>query len=241
MNLDIIYEDENYICIYKPHNIPVHRSAFHRKGPFVLQELRNQTGKRIYPVHRLDYAASGVMIFALDPDAASGLCSMIRDHQVVKRYLVMVRGFIPDSGMIDSPFSNSSGNEKKAFTSFKKTASIEIDIPTGRYSTSRYSLADTEIETGRRHQIRRHFARISHPVIGDSTYGDIRHNHRIFEIAGFRRLMLFSYMIMFRCPVSGKEIKITKEPDREIMDFFDSLGWAEAASKTFRETDKYQS
>ena len=53
--------------------------------------------------------------------------------------------------------------------------------------------------------------------------------------------MLFSYMIMFRCPVSGKEIKITKEPDREIMDFFDSLGWAEAASKTFRETDKYQS
>ncbi len=166
MNLKIIYEDDNYVCICKPHNIPVHRSAFHRKGPFILQELRNQTDRRIYPVHRLDYAASGVMIFAVNPAAASALSSVIRNNEALKKYLVMTRGFIPDSGVIDSPFSDASGKEKKAVTSFRKAASAELDMPTGRYATSRYSLADVTIETGRRHLIRRHFARISHPVKG---------------------------------------------------------------------------
>lgn len=225
MDFRILYEDENYMGIYKPHNIPVHRSAFHNKGPFVLQELRNQTGKKIYPVHRLDHAASGLMLFGLSPESASILCSMIRDHGILKKYLIMVRGFIPDSGIIDSPFSDSSGRKKNARTFFRKIASTEIDIPTGRYRTSRYSLADVQTETGRRHQIRRHFARISHPVIGDSTYGDLRHNHRIFETAGFRRLMLFSYLIMFRCPVSNRTIKVSCEPDRDIMTFFEIVGW----------------
>lgn len=233
MEFRVIYEDENYIAVHKPHNIHVHRSSFARKGPFLLQELRNQTGKRLYPVHRLDHAASGVMIFALSHEAASGLCSLMREQRVSKKYIVMVRGFIPDSGVIDTPISDSSGIEKMALTSFRRMGVKELDIPTGKYSTSRYSLVEVCIETGRRHQIRRHLARIAHPVIGDSTYGDIRHNKTISGISGFRRLMLFSFLSEFRCPVTGKKIRVMSLPDDNVMNFFSVLGWREDLMRFF--------
>lgn len=225
MDFKIVYEDENYIGIYKPNNIPVHRSSFHRTGPFLLQELRNQTGKKLYPVHRLDQAASGVMMFAYSPEAASGFCSLMKDRAIKKKYFIMVRGFVPESGVIDSPLSDSSGRPKEAVTYFNRLATKEIDIPTGRYSTSRYSLVDVNIGTGRRHQIRRHFSRISHPVIGDSTHGDIRHNNRVFDLSGLRRLMLFSWLCFFKCPVSGKDIQVISKPDDDIMNFYSILGW----------------
>lgn len=158
---------------------------------------------------------------------------MMRDKRVNKKYIIMVRGFVPELGRIDTPIKDDSGQERESLTLFRRLGTVELDIRTGKYQTSRYSLVEAIIETGRRHQIRRHFARISHPVIGDSTYGDIRHNHTILGLSGLRRLMLFSFFTSFVCPLSGKTIEIRAVPDEDILNFFSVLGWEERLAGLF--------
>lgn len=225
MTIQVLYHDNNYIGVYKPPQIPVHRGPFNTTGPFLLQELRNLCGQRIFPVHRLDQAAAGVMFFAFSAEAASAFARLLRDRAVTKRYIIMTRGYLPEKGIIDSGLSDKNGAVKESVTNFRTMATIEFEKPTGRYPTSRYSIADVHIETGRKHQIRRHFARISHPVIGDSVYGDLRHNKTVFEISGLKRLMLFSWNCVFECPFTGSTIDVRSCPDNDIMDFFDEIGW----------------
>jgi tRNA pseudouridine65 synthase len=208
MNFKILYLDEQVVAIHKPAGFYVHppEDGQHRISHQVncLYLLRKQIGKYLYPVHRLDRATSGVLIFALTPESARLLSgwfhSQSEAERVRKTYYCVTRGWVPESGTIDYALKENlvSGNEevfKPAITHFRRVATTEIQQAVGRYSTARYSLVEVVPITGRTHQIRRHFAHISHPLVGDTIYGDGAHNRFFREFFQLRRLFLCAYAL----------------------------------------------
>ena len=160
--------------------------------------LRDQLGRRVYPAHRLDKGTSGALAFALDREMASALAMAFAGREVVKTYLAVVRGWPDESGVIDHELAAvqdeyalpADDAARPARTAFRRVATIELPVRVDRYPSSRYALLELHPETGRRHQLRRHLAHVSHPIIGDSTYGKGRHNRLFADLHGIRRLML---------------------------------------------------
>jgi len=167
--------------------------------------LERQLGSRLLGVHRLDRATSGVLIFAKHASSAQQLSSEFRDRQVVKKYLALVRGHVPlspDWTVIDRPLTKllKTGEEserKPALSFYRSLQNLTYPYPVGRYPEARYSLLEVKIETGLTHQIRRHLAGISHPIVGDTAYGDGRHNQATREHWGIQRLFLHSTQLSF--------------------------------------------
>lgn len=182
MTFSILFQDQDYIAINKPAGFHVHPPE--RNGDLVprrkivLQQLRNQIGQKLYPVHRLDVATSGVLLMALNSQAASRLCSEFQKNRVQKTYWAIVRGYLPEAGTIDLPLESDSSNEMlPCLTEYKTLKKIELPFQVGKkYKTARYSWLEVFPKTGRFHQIRRHMNRISHPIIGDCDHGDSHHN-----------------------------------------------------------------
>ena len=124
---DIIYSDQYIVCINKPCGILVHKSAYTgNETEFVLQKLREQTGKYLYPVHRLDRPTSGVLIFAFDKETASKLSGSLTTDLVSKTYFALVRGWFPGTIDLEYPVKNEKGNIKDAATSFKVKENYNI-------------------------------------------------------------------------------------------------------------------
>ncbi|RAU83196.1 pseudouridine synthase [Pontibacter arcticus] len=211
--LDILFEDQHYVAIHKPNGLLVHRTRIaEEKKAFALQLLRDQLGQRVYPVHRLDRGTSGILLFAKDPEALALLSTQFESKQVHKVYLAIVRGYTPASGIIDSPIRPDKDHAHKeaqeALTKYKQLAIIELPIPVGRYQTARYSLVEVYPETGRMHQIRKHFAHIRHYIIGDKKHGDWRHNKMFLEELDSPTMLLHSAELGFEHPYTLQPVKI---------------------------------
>ena len=100
--LEVLYQDEDFIAINKPSGILVHRSKIDKhETRFILQMLRDQIGKFVYPVHRLDKATSGVLIFTLNKNMARKMSEVFSKREAVKEYLAIVRGYVIKEGVID--------------------------------------------------------------------------------------------------------------------------------------------
>src|SRR6056300_1714497 len=100
--LEIVYQDEALVAINKPAGLLVHRSPIDkRETRFALQELRNQLGKHVYPVHRLDKPTSGLLLFTFSPLTARLVSEQFEARTVQKTYQAIVRGHAPDSCFID--------------------------------------------------------------------------------------------------------------------------------------------
>lgn len=224
--LKIIYQDEHLVAINKPAGLLVHRSPIApHEHHFALQELRNQLGQKVYAIHRLDRPTSGTLLFAKTPEAARELMGVFARKQTRKAYLVLVRGFLPENGIIDSPLDDvvdptaadvpdSSPQSRSAVTEYRCLQNIEIPVQLGKFPTTRYALAAVYPVTGRRHQIRRHLRHISHPIIGDVKYGEGKHNRYFREAYGIHRLLLHAYRLTFFHPFLSKTITITADlPD----------------------------
>ena len=218
--LDIIYCDRFLVAVNKPEGLLVHRTSLDRhETRFAVQILRDQLGQRVYPVHRLDKPTSGVLLFALDSAVARQLAADFADRKVEKSYLAVVRGWTDAQGEIDHPLvdgpEGGSGVRQKggdvarpALTCYRTLAQTELPVALGRYATSRYSLLDVRPQSGRRHQIRRHCKHIFHPVIGDTRYGEGRHNRLFREEFACRRMLLHARSLRIRHPVSGMSLPI---------------------------------
>jgi tRNA pseudouridine65 synthase len=206
--LPVLYRDEHLVVVNKPSGLLVHRSPIDRhERRFALQIVRNQLGQHVYPLHRLDKPTSGALALALDAAAARVLAKAFAMGGVRKTYLALVRGWPVSSGTIDRPLATVadamvptgvSSEPRAAVTHYLRLAMYEIDERVDRYPTSRYALIELHPESGRRHQLRRHLAGASHPIVGDTTYGKARHN-RLFERRfGLRRLLLACTRLEFR-------------------------------------------
>jgi len=211
----LLYRDDLLVAVSKPSGIAVHR-GWSRERIVVLTVLRDQLGRRLFPVHRLDRGTSGVLLFALDPATARGLQEQLAAGRMSKRYLALVRGITADEGLIDHPVPRSPGGPRvPAVTAYRRLATFE-----------RYSLLEVVPQTGRLHQIRRHLAHLSHPLVGDVNYGrgDINRKYRA-EYA-LHRLALHAWKLAFDDPWSGTRLTIQVDLPPDLSAPFASLGLA---------------
>ncbi len=193
----VLYQDAHLIAVAKPAGLAVHRGAA-RDRIFALQIVRNQIGRHVHAVHRLDRATSGVLLFALDAETARRMQERFAAGEVEKRYLALVRGIPPEAGVIDHPIPRDEGGPKvAAVTAYRRLAIFE-----------RYALMEACPRTGRRHQIRRHFKHLSHPLIGDVRYGKGEHNRLFRERFGLCRLALHALEAVFAHPETGEPLRI---------------------------------
>ncbi len=214
----ILYEDAEFIAIHKPSGILVHRTRISEDTIFVLQLLRNQVGYHLFPVHRLDRMTSGVLIFGKTKEAAGSLSELFREHQIEKTYLAVVRGHLPATGTIDYALARSPDHQKQpALTDYQTLDQTEIPHAISRYPTSRYSLVKVIPKTGRFHQIRKHFAHLRHPVIGDRPHGDCKHNKYLREKLGISTMLLHAQSFSFIHPHTQKRIFIRSNPDNHFV------------------------
>ena len=215
MNLEIIYQDDNLIAINKPHGLLVHRSPIATNtDEFAVQIVRNQIGKWVYPAHRLDRKTGGILLFALNEEINKSLQQLFYTQQVNKVYHAIVRGFTDDEGIINYPLKKDDGTIQEAITRYKTISKSEIDVSIGKHATSRYSLVEVYPETGRMHQIRKHFAHIFHPIIGDRPHGCNKQNKLFKEKWNMQTMMLHASELSFIHPVSKQKI-IIKAPVQE--------------------------
>jgi tRNA pseudouridine65 synthase len=176
--------------------------------------------QRVWPVHRLDRPTSGIVLFALNREAAGSLGRQLQEHTVAKCYLAVVRG-IPADQTIDYPLKElplyrtdlKLAEPLEAVTHLKTLAQVELPVAVGRYPTSRYALVELTPVSGRRHQLRRHLKHIFHPIIGDTTYGDGVHNRHFRDHLGSHRLLLCAVALTVTHPRSGSPLTITAPPE----------------------------
>lgn len=224
--LQVLYLDDWFVAVDKPAGMVVHRNPYPNQGRPVLQALRDQLGQRLYPVHRLDRPTSGALIFGRSPEAASRLNAEFTARRVEKRYLAVVRGHTPASERIDYALREEHDSAPQpAVTHYCRLATAELDVPCGRYPTARYSLLEVRPETGRYRQIRKHMHHISHPIIGDTSHGDGRHNRLFRTHFASHRLLLFATELHFTHPFQGGAVTVTAPPDAESLQLFQELGF----------------
>jgi len=214
--LEILFQDESLIAINKPSGMLVH-PGWGRDGPAALQVLRDQIDTHLYPVHRLDRATSGVLLFALRSEVARDLQAEFTAARVDKRYLALVRGNTLETSLCEQPLPGKSENERiPAATHFRLLARFE-----------RYGLVEAKPRTGRTHQIRRHLKHLAHPIIGDVRYGKGEHNRLFRERFDFHRLALHCAGMSFTHPRTGKALTIQAPLSDDLKVLFKELDFPE--------------
>ncbi|HLS37503.1 MAG TPA: pseudouridine synthase [Sphingobacterium bovisgrunnientis] len=223
--LDILYRDEYLIAINKPHGLLVHRSSIaNDASEFALQLLRDQIGQPVYPAHRLDRKTGGILLFSLDKETDKKTQPLFQDKKMDKRYLAVLRGYCPEEGIIDYPLLKENGTAQDAITHYKRLATAEIDVPQGKFPTSRYSLVEANPETGRMHQLRRHFAHIMYPIIGDRPHGCNKQNKLWKEQFEMDTMLLHASALTFIHPWTEEKIEIKADMNSEFKRVLEILG-----------------
>ncbi len=234
--LSILYRDDHLVAIDKPPGLLVHRSDLDRhETRFAVQLLRDQIGRRVQPVHRLDRGTSGVLLFAFDAGVTRELSRQFEANQVEKTYLAVVRGWPEESGLIDHALSRRFDDygrslpdapPQPARTRYRRLATVELPVAIDRYPSSRYALVGLSPLTGRQHQLRRHLKHIAHPIIGDATHGKGRHNRYFQQAFGCGRLLLACTRLVFRHPVTGESVGITATVTDQFAELLERFGWS---------------
>ena len=231
--LPVLHLDDAFAIVDKPAGLMVHDSALARgETDFAVDRLREQFGKPIFLVHRLDRATSGCLLLAFDRDIASALGKALMARDVEKDYLAVCRGWpAQERFSIDHPLDGGPGKPQKkpAITEFERIAVCELPFPSAGFDTSRYALLRARPQTGRFRQIRRHLKHASHHLIGDSSHGDGRHN-RAFRMLGIHRMLLHAQRLAFAHPLGGERIEAFAPPDVEFEEALALFGEEATAS-----------
>jgi tRNA pseudouridine65 synthase len=217
LDLALLHRDDRLAAFAKPSGLLVHR-GWGDDDIVALDLARRLIGARVHPVHRLDRATSGVLLFALDPESAAAMGGQFAEGAVRKTYVAFVRGVPPEEGVVDSPVPRTEGGSRvPAVTAYRRLAVVEAGEGEGARGVAglapadprpwtaarRFSLVEASPRTGRLHQIRRHLKHLGHPVVGDVNYGKGDVNRLFRERYGLRRLALHAAALSFVHPFTG--------------------------------------
>lgn len=227
--ISVVYEDAYCLIAEKPSNVLVHH-AHHSRNKLhedsLVQLIERQLGASYTPIHRLDRKTSGLVLFAKDKSFVSQFQELFTKQQIEKTYYAVVRGFAPQSKVIDSPVKGRDADVyKEAETHLTTLNQVQLDIPVKPYPTSRYSLVKLEPKTGRLHQLRIHMNKISHPIIGDPKYGDKNHNLMFESEFNSPNLLLHAGSLAFTNPFTQKEVSIQAPFSEEWLRLFSKFDW----------------
>lgn len=214
MDIEILHKEKSFvICIKKPGVLSEETDGTY---PGMTDLLRAQLGSEVYPVHRLDREAGGVMVYALTKPAAAKFSAMVSGGALGKRYVIIVHGKPEaESGtMEDLLFKDSRKNKsfvvKRERKGVKKAVLDYRTVCTKNIGGEDYSLIDVSLRTGRTHQIRVQFSSRGMPVCGDSRYGS--------RING--EMCLFSRSIEFENPFNGENCIFSAVPSGGLFEEF---------------------
>ena len=222
--LKILFADDYLASVDKPAGVLVHRTGLDAgETRFVLQMLRDQLQRPVWPVHRLDKGTSGVLLFALHAEVARALGEQFEQAGCIRKtYIAMVRGWPDAEGTIDHPLRRLDDDARAtretvqpALTRYAVEAWLELPLATGAFATTRAAQVRLEPKTGRRHQLRRHLKHIAHPIIGDATHGKGPLNRALAEHLGHQRLWLHATAMALSHPVTGEALHLQAPPGPE--------------------------
>ena len=207
--LDIIYEDNDILVVNKQKGLVVHPGNGNPDGALVnaimnkCKDSLSGIGGEIRPgiVHRIDKDTSGLLIIAKNDKAHINMSEQIKNHEVKKTYIALVRGKTKENqATIDMPIARSNKDRTKmAVSKNGKNAITHFEV-IERFSG--YTLLKLNIETGRTHQIRVHLSQIGYPIVGDFVYSNGKNPF------GVQGQMLHSSELEFKHPITGKEMKL---------------------------------
>ena len=215
--LDILYIDDYLAIVHKPAGWLVHRTPLDKgETRFVLQALRDQIGRSVWPLHRLDKGTSGVLAFALDAQTARTMGLRFESGEgLQKTYRALVRGWPDDAGLIDHALKRMPDDMRSereevqaAQTAYTTLRRGEWPLTHAGFATTRWAEVQLQPLTGRRHQLRRHMKHIAHPIIGDATHGKGPLNRTLAAHMGFHRLWLHAWRLELRHPVHDTALQI---------------------------------
>mgnify|MGYP004533755335 FL=1 len=222
--VDIIYEDKDIIVVNKPKGLVVHPANGNPDGTLVNAIMAickgslSGIGGEIRPgiVHRLDKDTSGILIIAKNDEAHINLSEQIKNREVKKTYIALVRGFVKENeATINMPIGRSPKDRKKmAVVKNGKNAITHIKV-LERFNN--YTLLQVNIETGRTHQIRVHLSEIGYPIVGDYTYSNGKNE---FGIVG---QCLHAKSLKFRHPITNEEMYLEAELPQYFKDVIKKL------------------
>ena len=224
--IPIIYRDDDLLIVSKPSGIVVHR-GWANPTMTLVDLLREQLKlDRLHGVHRLDRSTSGVMVFALNPEAARVMSSAFKSCQIRKDYLALVRGRFQFSGVLDYPIPKAPGETRvDAQTQFECLAQAAT-------SPRETSIVLAQPRTGRTHQIRRHLKHLNHPIIGDVNYGRGDLNRAARARYNLYRLGLHAWRIEFNHPRTGMTHLWTSEIPESLSLPLTTMGYEVARLET---------
>lgn len=217
---EVVYEDEDLMVINKPANMPVHPSVNNHDNTLAnAVAYYNKERKEEFPyrcINRLDKNTTGLLIIAKNSLSAAGLYKQMRERQIHRTYLAVVKGWIYEAGTIDKPIAR------------KEDSAIEriVDEEHGEAAVTHYlpldwgddwTLLQCELETGRTHQIRVHMSFLGHPLPGDFLYNKE-------EAADINRQPLHSWKLSFSHPITGEEMNFTQSIPTDMMEFMAAHG-----------------
>jgi tRNA pseudouridine65 synthase len=208
--LNILYQDQDLLAIHKPAGLLVHKSSVAADiSENAVDLLQAQIGMPVFPIHRLDRATSGVLLFALSAQMTKVISLMMQENEVKKWYISILRGTTSPAGHITKSLSSEYNPTKKsAITYYKTLKNCLVNIPYRRFDTTPYSVVLASPQTGRTHQLRQHFAHIRHYIIGDKKHGDIKQNKHILAQSNEQIMYLHACQLSFNHPISQENIII---------------------------------
>ncbi len=222
--IEIIYEDSDIIVVNKPKGMVVHPANGNPDGTLVnaimaiCKDSLSGIGGEIRPgiVHRIDKDTSGLLIVAKNDNAHVKMSEQIKNHEVKKTYIALVRGvFKENAATIDMPIGRSISDRKKmAVNKNGKDAITHIKV-LKRFD--KYTLLQVNIETGRTHQIRVHLSHIGYPIVGDYTYSNGKNE---FDVIG---QCLHAQKLEFKHPITQKDMCLEAELPQYFKDILDKL------------------
>ena len=222
--IEIVYEDSDIIVVNKPKGMVVHPANGNPDGTLVnaimaiCKDSLSGIGGEIRPgiVHRIDKDTSGLLIVAKNDNAHVKMSEQIKNHEVKKTYIALVRGvFKENEATIDMPIGRSTSDRKKmAVNKNGKNAITHIKV-LKRFD--KYTLLQVNIETGRTHQIRVHLSHIGYPIVGDYTYSNGKNE---FDVVG---QCLHAQKLEFKHPITQKDMCLEAELPQYFKDILDKL------------------
>ena len=215
--VEIIYEDSDIIVVNKPKGLVVHPGSGNPDGTLVnslmniCKDSLSGIGGEIRPgiVHRLDKDTSGILVVAKNDKSHINLSEQIKNHEVEKTYIALVRGIVKENeATIDMPIGRSQKDRKKMAVGQNGKNAITNFKVIERFPQDNCTLLEVKIETGRTHQIRVHLSHIGYPIIGDEVYSNGKNE---WNVSG---QCLHAWKLEFIHPITGKKISLEAEiPD----------------------------